>query len=125
MQANRENPSVGNTRIRAPTVRSREKIAEIAGLTDESVCPTLLRQDLHSCGAGAFACQPIFSQLLREGLPAPDSKRLCHHPSRPRGYPGRGSDWVRPDPLLCRAPLTPLIVTVTFASTLRLWIPVP
>jgi len=36
----------------------------IEGLTDESVCPTLLRKGLRLCGAGAFACQPILSQLL-------------------------------------------------------------
>src|ERR1022692_3197991 len=45
------------------SLRSREKIAEIAGLTDESVCPTLVRKGLGFCGAGAFACQPILSQL--------------------------------------------------------------
>ena len=36
-----------------------------AGLTDGSVCPTLVRKGLRSCGAGASACQPSFSQLLR------------------------------------------------------------
>ena len=36
-----------------------------AGLTDESVCPTLVRKGLRSCGAGASACQPRFSQALR------------------------------------------------------------
>src|ERR1035438_394130 len=45
------------------SLRSCEKIAEIAGLTDESVCPTLVREGLRFCGAGAFACQPIFSQV--------------------------------------------------------------
>ena len=34
-------------------------VFETTGLTDESVCPTLVR-----CGAGAFACQPGFPQLL-------------------------------------------------------------
>src|SRR6202051_4108538 len=29
-----------------------------AGLTEESVCPTLVRKGV-GCGAGAFACQPI------------------------------------------------------------------
>jgi hypothetical protein len=38
-------------------------------LTDGSVCPTLVRKGLRYCGAGAFACQPIFSRLLRERLP--------------------------------------------------------
>jgi hypothetical protein len=42
----------------------------IAMLTDESVCPTLMCKGLRFCGAGAFACQPIFSQLL--------SKRFRH-----------------------------------------------
>ena len=32
-------------------------VFETAGLTDESVCPTLMRNGLRSCGAGAFACQ--------------------------------------------------------------------
>jgi hypothetical protein len=35
----------------------------IARLTDGSVCPTLLRKRFRLCGAGAFACQPIFSPL--------------------------------------------------------------
>ena len=56
--------------IGAATVRSCEKIAEIAGLTDESVCPTLPRKRLRFCGAGAFATQPIVSQFLRECLPS-------------------------------------------------------
>jgi mono/diheme cytochrome c family protein len=34
------------------------------GLTDESVCPTLLSKDFHPCRAGAFACQPSSSRLL-------------------------------------------------------------
>jgi hypothetical protein len=34
------------------------------GLTDGSVCPTLVRKALRLCGAGAFACQPIFSRSL-------------------------------------------------------------
>src|ERR1019366_6489418 len=42
-------------RRRSRLLRTCEKIAEMAGLTDESVCPT--------CGAGAFACQPSLSQL--------------------------------------------------------------
>src|ERR1039458_3384051 len=49
--------------MRAATVRSCEETAEIAGLTDESVCSTLVRKGLRFCGTGAFACQPIFSQL--------------------------------------------------------------
>jgi hypothetical protein len=35
------------------------------GLADESVCPTLAHRGLRLGGAGAFACQPIFSQTLR------------------------------------------------------------
>ena len=46
------------------SLRRRERNAESAGLTDESVCPTLMRKRLRACGAGAFACQPIPSQLL-------------------------------------------------------------
>src|ERR1035438_8849666 len=42
-------------------LRRREKNASIAGLTDESVCPTLVLKGLRFCGAGAFACQPILS----------------------------------------------------------------
>jgi retron-type reverse transcriptase len=34
----------------------------VCGLTDGSVCPTLARKGMRSCGAGAFACQPISSQ---------------------------------------------------------------
>ena len=34
------------------------------GLTDESVCPPLVRKRSFLCGAGAFACQPIFLRLL-------------------------------------------------------------
>ena len=52
-------------RLHIPALRSLkgcEKIAGIAGLTDESVCPTLVRKGLRSCGAGAFACQPISSR---------------------------------------------------------------
>jgi len=37
----------------------RQARAEIAGLTDESVCPTLVRKRLRFGGAGAFACQPV------------------------------------------------------------------
>src|ERR1017187_10501284 len=32
-----------------------------AGLTDESVCPTLLPKDVQTRGAGAFACQPHYA----------------------------------------------------------------
>jgi hypothetical protein len=39
-------------------------------LTDESVCPTLVRKGLRYCGAGAFACQPIFSRLPIPVLPS-------------------------------------------------------
>jgi hypothetical protein len=46
------------------TVSSCEIIAQIAGLTDESVCPTFASMGLRFRGAGAFACQPIVSQLL-------------------------------------------------------------
>src|ERR1039457_963740 len=45
-------------------MRSCEKIGMIAGLADESVCPTLTCNGLHPGGAGAFACQPIVLQLL-------------------------------------------------------------
>jgi len=55
--------------VRATTVRSREKITEVGGLTDGSVCPTLVRKGWRLGGAGAFACQPIFSRLLREWFP--------------------------------------------------------
>src|ERR1017187_3858381 len=45
-----------------------EIVARMVGLTDESVCPTLLPKDVQSRGAGAFACHSIFSRLLRERL---------------------------------------------------------
>ena len=45
-------------------LRSCEKIGKHAGLADGSVCPTLTHKDLRLSGAGAFACEPIFSQLL-------------------------------------------------------------
>jgi oxygen-independent coproporphyrinogen-3 oxidase len=35
-------------------------------LTDESVCPTTLSEDVGACGAGAFACQPVPSRLAEE-----------------------------------------------------------
>ena len=54
---------------RTATVRSCEKIATITELAGESACPTLLLKTLETCGAGAFACQPIFSRLLREPVP--------------------------------------------------------
>jgi hypothetical protein len=61
-----QSPASGNR-----SLRSCEKIAETARLTDESVCPTLPCKDLRPGGAGAFACQPIFSQLLTvAALPA-------------------------------------------------------
>jgi hypothetical protein len=71
--------------IGAATVRSCKEIAETAGLTDESVCPTLVRRGWCSCGAGAFACQPIFLQLLRERFlraPAADREVLGYHSPR-------------------------------------------
>src|ERR1035438_372516 len=46
------------------SVRSCERIGMIPGLANESVCRTLTCNGLHRGGAGAFACQPIFSQLL-------------------------------------------------------------
>jgi hypothetical protein len=48
---------------------SVKKSGWIAGLADESVCPTLTCNGLHPRGASAFACQPIFSQTLRESVP--------------------------------------------------------
>jgi hypothetical protein len=50
-----------------------EMVGRTAGLTDESVCSTLLSKDFHPCGAGAFACQPFFSRvrLVRAGSPGP------------------------------------------------------
>ena len=53
----------------ATVVRSCEKIGKHAGLADGSVCPTLTHKDLRLSGAGAFACEPMFSQLLREPVP--------------------------------------------------------
>ena len=58
-----------------PSLRIREKIAGIAGLTDESVCPTLVHHGLRSCGAGAFACQPILSRLLTPSAIGPRGTR--------------------------------------------------
>src|ERR1035437_2504284 len=36
--------------------------------SDGSVCPTLTRQGLCSCGAGAFACQPIGRRYSCAGI---------------------------------------------------------
>src|ERR1019366_7868806 len=79
------------------TLRTREIIAEVAGLTDESVCPTLARPlrrfhfargartracrvdtrvDAWFCGAGAFACQPALSRLLSTALGLPAIGRI-------------------------------------------------
>jgi hypothetical protein len=48
-----------------------EIIAEITGLTDESVCPTLVRKALRFCGAGGPrgypACQLIFHGISGGG----------------------------------------------------------
>ena len=56
---------------------SCEEIGRTAGLTDESVCPTLWSKDFHPCGAGAFACQPISSQLpVPFPFPSPKIARL-------------------------------------------------
>ena len=48
---------------------SCDGIAEIAELTDESVCPTLVRKGLRHGRAGAFAGEPILSQLPAGTLP--------------------------------------------------------
>src|ERR1035437_429165 len=45
-----------NKRLTSSIPSSRSLLAV---LTDESVCPTLLRRCLRLCGAGASACQPI------------------------------------------------------------------
>src|ERR1035437_3620768 len=60
----------------AAALRSREEIAGIAMLTDESVCPTLGPKSLRSCGAGAFACQPVFSHLLIAEAVAPPASAI-------------------------------------------------
>src|ERR1017187_6262280 len=81
------------------SLRSCEKIAEIAGLTDESVCPTLVREGLRFCGAGAFACQPIFSQLLSERLTTAASPKALWPPRAgcravPSPPPHRPASWL-------------------------------
>jgi hypothetical protein len=48
-------------------LRSCEIIAEIDGLTDESVCPTLVRKGLPYGGAGAFACHPVAARSREDG----------------------------------------------------------
>src|SRR5580693_817870 len=71
----------------AVRVRSCEKIAEIARLTDESVCPTLARIGLRFCRAGAFACQPIVSRLLTVVAPngaGPPSSNITGRQMRAR-----------------------------------------
>ena len=50
------------SRLEAAPAALRERPAA-AGLTDESICPTLLSKDIHPCGAGAFACQPFLATL--------------------------------------------------------------
>jgi hypothetical protein len=54
----------------------------IAVLTGESACPTWLGQGLHRCGAGAFACQLIFSHLLT--VAALTGVTAASNPSRDR-----------------------------------------
>ncbi len=56
----------GRGSVATASVRSGEKIGKHAGLADGSVCPTLTHQDLRLSGAGAFAGEPIFSQLLSD-----------------------------------------------------------
>ncbi len=46
------------------SLRSCEEIDAASVLTDESVCPTLVRKGLRLGGAGAFACQPNLSYVL-------------------------------------------------------------
>ena len=59
------------------SLRTCETIAEVAGLTDESVCPTLMRQGLRFWGAGAMACQAGQSPASPQGR-----KRIAHGVSR-------------------------------------------
>jgi hypothetical protein len=40
-----------------------------SALAGESACPTLTLKGLRMSGAGAFACEPIFSQLLTVAVP--------------------------------------------------------
>ena len=73
---------------RSAIVSENSERRRAAGLTDESVCPTLLPKDIHPCGAGAFACQPISSQLQ-------DHRFL--RSVKPQKRPGVG----RPEPIIC------------------------
>src|ERR1035437_1978201 len=57
---------------------------ELAGLTGESACPTLMRKGLSSCGAGAFACQP--RRLAADGVSGCGT-RLVEVDTRPSGGP--------------------------------------
>jgi hypothetical protein len=59
---------IASAPTRAATVRTCEKIVSISGLTDESVCPTLMRRSLRLGGAGASACQPFLSRFLSLSL---------------------------------------------------------
>ena len=45
--------------------KSPEKIIRIAELAGESAYPTLAHKNLRSSGAGASACQPIFSRASK------------------------------------------------------------
>ncbi len=63
---------------------SRERIERTGGLTDESVCPTLPSTDLQAGGAGAIACQPLFSRLLTVAV-------LSVHRSRAQRAPRQGA----------------------------------
>jgi hypothetical protein len=46
------------------SLRIREEIGMTAGLADESVGPTSTYEDLRLGGAGASACEPMFSWIL-------------------------------------------------------------
>src|ERR1017187_9502150 len=75
-------------------LRRREKNASIAGLTDESVCPTLVLKGLRFCGAGAFACQPILSQLLTVAARIGNLVYSLHgEENRSAGAHGGGDFW--------------------------------
>src|ERR1017187_68059 len=88
------------SRLEAAPAALRERPAA-AGLTDESVCPTLLSKDSQTRGAGAFACPPGSSPRLTRA-PPPGAPRIP--PARPKAgrrggpppsAPGRRSsaDW--------------------------------
>jgi len=106
----RNTPTGLHPLFRVAAAGEREEIAEAAGVTDESVCPTKQQSRagrsggaptnsyiscasrLRSCGAGAFACKPILSESRQGAGPAGPLRSAPHKkwPAFPGAAPGPG-----------------------------------